>query len=203
MENKVVTLIGDSIIDNMSYVEPPGLCVLGHLDKLKPNWTFEQRAVDGHTTVNVLESQLIKKNDSPTVLSIGGNDLLKRMDLLTSQETLTAAELFEELHRELVEFEIRHSSILDKIRGPALICTIYNPSFKRDNELAPLQKSAEIAVGLFNDVIQRNSAASQHQTLELRNIFLDAVDYANPIEPSDIGGKKLAENIIRWVDSLN
>ena len=38
---KSVTLLGDSIIDNISYVDPPGLCVLGHLSEIKPNWDEE------------------------------------------------------------------------------------------------------------------------------------------------------------------
>ena len=84
--SKKVTLIGDSIIDNLAYVEPPGKCVLGHLFELEPDWDFVQRAIDGDTTVDVLCKQLDEPIDGPVVLSIGGNDLLKRLDILTSQE---------------------------------------------------------------------------------------------------------------------
>ena len=36
--------------------------------------------------------------------------------------------------------------------------------------------------------------------LELRNIFISPEDYANPIEPSHLGGKKYSQEILRWVN---
>lgn len=37
--------------------------------------------------------------------------------------------------------------------------------------------------------------------LELREIFVRPEDYANPIEPSHIGGEKLAKAIQKWVSN--
>ena len=37
--------------------------------------------------------------------------------------------------------------------------------------------------------------------LELRHIFTLPEDYANPIEPSHIGGEKLAQSIVQWIRS--
>ncbi len=39
------------------------------------------------------------------------------------------------------------------------------------------------------------------EVLELRNIFTEVSDYANPIEPSHTGGQKLAKAIIEWVEN--
>ena len=39
------------------------------------------------------------------------------------------------------------------------------------------------------------------EVLELRNIFTEVSDYANPIEPSHKGGEKLAKEIINWLES--
>jgi len=35
----------------------------------------------------------------------------------------------------------------------------------------------------------------------LRNIFTSPEDYANPIEPSHLGGKKLSKQILKWVNN--
>lgn len=194
-----ITLLGDSIIDNINYVDPPGLCVLGHLQELQPDWHFEQRAVDGHTTIDVLQAQVSQHIDDPTVLSIGGNDLLKRIDILTEPAQISPLELLEELHREATAFAERHQSILKLLKSPALICTIYNPVFSKDASLAPLQDASEVAISIFNDVIQRNTKDAGHDLLELRGLFSEDSDYANPIEPSHKGGRKLADAIVTWI----
>ena len=62
---QAITLLGDSIIDNISYVDPPGLCVLGHLSEINPDWDFDQRAVDGHTTHDLLATQLDQPINGP------------------------------------------------------------------------------------------------------------------------------------------
>ena len=37
-------------------------------------------------------------------------------------------------------------------------------------------------------------------TLELPDIFVEESDYANPIEPSHMGGGKLADAILQWAE---
>ena len=81
---------------------------------------------------------------------------------------------------------------------PALICTIYNPVFSKDPELRPFQKGAEVAISMFNDVIQKNARTANKDLLDLRDIFTEEDDFANPIEPSDQGGLKLAHEIVSW-----
>ena len=135
-------------------------------------------------------------------MSIGGNDLLKRMDILTSPEKVSAVSLLEELHQETCEFRKRHQQILSKLEKPTLICTVYNPVFSKDPELAPLQQAAEMAISIFNDAIQQSVRNAGFDLLELRDLFTEEDDYANPIEPSDQGGRKLAEEIVRWVTKI-
>ena len=200
---KTITLVGDSIIDNISYVDPPGLCVLGHLNDLAANWDFDQRAVDGHTTHHVLAEQLGRPIEGPVVLSIGGNDLLKRIDMLTSTELVSPIELLEELHREAAGFRERYQIILSKLKIPTLVFTVYNPVFKKDVSLAPMQDAAEMAIAIFNDCIQRAARNSGSDLLELRDLFTEEDDYANPIEPSNQGGRKIAEAIVKWVKSFD
>jgi len=55
---------------------------------------------------------------------------------------------------------------------------------------------------MLNDIIFSTAATYKVDVLELRNIFTTPEDYANPIEPSHKGGKKLAKGIIEWVKSV-
>ena len=53
----VVSLLGDSIIDNKIYVKENEFSVKEHLEQ-NSNHLYEQLAVDGHTTKDVLQFQL-------------------------------------------------------------------------------------------------------------------------------------------------
>ena len=79
----VVSLLGDSIIDNKVYVRNGELSVKEHLEEMSEAM-FKQFAVDGHTTKDVLELQLNQLPNICThkVLSIGGNDLLEQVAFL-------------------------------------------------------------------------------------------------------------------------
>ena len=60
-----VNLLGDSIIDNKVYVNPGELSVKEHLED-QSGYVFNQLAVDGHTTSDVIEHQLDKVNTKLT-----------------------------------------------------------------------------------------------------------------------------------------
>jgi hypothetical protein len=57
------------------------------------------------------------------------------------------------------------------------------------------------AVSIINDVIQQEASRCSFDILELRTLVTDKADYANPIEPSAIGGAKLAKRISDWVSA--
>ena len=48
-------------------------------------------------------------------------------------------------------------------------------------------------------MIITEASAARFDVLDLRKLFVAPEDYANPIEPSTIGGAKLAETIARIV----
>jgi len=56
------------------------------------------------------------------------------------------------------------------------------------------------ALGLFNDVIVEEASLRLLPILDIRAIFTDSSDYANPIEPSVQGGQKLADKIAGLID---
>jgi len=202
MQNLEITLFGDSIIDNGIYVGKNELSVLQHLQSKSSDFSFEQRALDGDTTWDILESQLLSDFTGNSVLSIGGNDLLHNIQLVDNQEQRTAVDVLEALGGVADGFVERYDTILSMLAGPTLVMTIYNPWFERDPTMAHLQRSCELVVGMFNDIIQQVVRKHKKDLLELREIFTDQQDYANPIEPSHVGGGKLADAILDWAKSL-
>jgi hypothetical protein len=54
------------------------------------------------------------------------------------------------------------------------------------------QQPAESAVSIVNDVKQQEGRHRSFDIFELRTLFNEQADYANPIEPSAVGGAKLA-----------
>jgi hypothetical protein len=52
---------------------------------------------------------------------------------------------------------------------------------------------------VFNDVILRCAVDAGVPVVDLRRIFREPADYANPIEPSAIGGSKMVKVIARVV----
>ena len=218
-----VALLGDSIIDNKVYVGQDEFSVLEHLESLS-DLEFSQVALDGDTTVGVLQGQLdkIEKDADFIVLSIGGNDLLEHLHLLVDDinkhlfsRNLEIMNSFVEPIRERYEEIVEH---LTKEQGKVLLCTVYNGDFERGDGYETLeinqeftssfgvlfegrQEAAGVIARVFNDIVYSTGNKFGVEVLELREIFTESADYANPIEPSHIGGGKLAKRILEWIKS--
>jgi hypothetical protein len=112
------------------------------------------------------------------------------MPVRTSADTFTmlykAAQEFEASYRKLIRACLRKER-------PLMLCTIYNGNFPDPG----YQKRAAVALSAFNDVILRIATEHRLKVLELRQICDRPEDYANPIEPSSIGGGKIATAIVR------
>ena len=218
-----VALLGDSIIDNKVYVGQDEFSVLEHLESVS-DLEFSKIALDGDTTVDVVDHQLEKldKTSDYMVLSIGGNDLLEYLHLLvdpinkqTFSKNLEIMNEFIEPIKERYEKIVEH---LSKNEGKLLLCTVYNGDFDRGDGYETFEGDGEFIFGIgdllkgkqvaatvigsvFNDVVYSTGSKFGVKVLELREIFTESIDYANPIEPSHIGGGKLAECILEWIKS--
>jgi hypothetical protein len=189
-----LALLGDSIFANAAYVgsEPD---VIGHLrSRLPPGWKATLCAVDG-ATASTLPAQLQKvpEDASRIIVAIGGNDALANIDLLSMKvsstaETLTAfasrVAAFEERYRKAI------ADVLER-RLPTTICTIYNGALAEDEA-----RLARIALMTFNDVVLRTAFEHSLDVIDLRAVCNETCDYANPIEPSGEGGRKIAGAIV-------
>ena len=189
-----LVLLGDSILDNGTYVEG-GPAVIDQVREVLPDgWRASLLAVDGGTIADV-PAQLAKlpKDATHLVLSVGGNDLLGEIDVLR-EPACTVGEALLMLAEVRDRFAAGYAELLRALRAigpPAVVCTIYEPRFDDPAE----QRAAVAALGLFDDAIVRSARAAGLPVIELRAVCTDDADFANPIEPSAAGGAKIARAI--------
>ena len=202
--NRVV-LFGDSIIDNKTYVSHGEFSVLEHLENIS-NYEYIQVAYDGHTTFDVQNKQLHLSTivkPSHIVLSVGGNDLLQNLSYLSNGPMSNVNEAITGIQQHIFEpLEQRFETIIEELssqRANLLICTVYEGDLGRTDEFKDVLDSSKIMVSSFNDIVYKTAKKYNADVLELREIFISSDDYANPIEPSHIGGEKLAKSIVEWI----
>jgi hypothetical protein len=193
-----VVLLGDSIFDNGSYTGgKPG--VIAQVRAYLPaGWKATLLAVDGATTEGV-GSQLSRLPSDAThlLLSVGGNNALMRQDVL-DKPVRSSAEAFTMLSRAVQEFEASYRKAVAacmKYGLPLVVCTIYNGRFSDAN----YQQRVAVALAAFDDAIIRIGIEKQLKVIDLRLVCYKAEDYANSIEPSSVGGEKIAKAIARAV----
>jgi hypothetical protein len=101
----------------------------------------------------------------------------------------------------LREFEASYRRAIDIIvalRRTTILCTVYNGNLEE-----PRATLARVGLTTFNDVILRAAFERRLGAIELRLVCSEPADYANPIEPSGRGGKKIATAIARAVGAIN
>ncbi len=202
-----VVLLGDSVFDNGVYVEPGEPDVVQQLrEELPDEDEATLLAFDGHVTWDVPD-QLNELPDSAThlVLSVGGNDGLRYLAEL--QEVLVGAgspmELMMTLGAIKRSFAHDYRATIESIAAhdlPTCLFTIYSGSFAEHGEPA-LQQVVDTVLPLFNDVIYEQAMDHGFPVVVLDCLFDDPNDYANAIEPSAQGGRKIARTISRIVET--
>jgi hypothetical protein len=77
---------------------------------------------------------------------------------------------------------------------PTAVCSVYDPRFPE-----PLRRrESALALSVINGVITREAFSRHFTLIDLRVMFDDDKDFANPIEPSAQGGMKLARAIYHF-----
>jgi hypothetical protein len=196
-----IVLIGDSIFDNRAYTggEPD---VVEHLRRIIPSpWRATLCAVDGSMIAD-LKAQLptVPQDASNIVISIGGNDILMNTDIL-AQPVASTTDALELFNNRVTRFERDYRAAIEgvlELGCHTTICAIYNGNLEPDQALL-----ARIALMMFNDVILRVAFEQELSIIDLRLICNQKADYANPIEPSGRGGRKIATAIARSVGPHN
>ena len=75
---------------------------------------------------------------------------------------------------------------------PVAVCTIYDPRFPDPRQ----RRIGTTALSVLNDAITREAFIRGFSLIDLRLVCDRDEDFANPIEPSTIGGAKIAKAIV-------
>jgi len=193
-----LVLLGDSIFDNAPYVGNKPEVISQLRQKLPDSWSATLKAIDGDK-INDVHEQLkhLPEDSSHLILSVGGNDALSHLRII-DQSVSSSAQVFEGLADISENFEQQYQKLLNKILSfnlPTTICTIYYPNYSKQLE----RRLAVAALSTFNDVIIRQAFQSGIPLIDLRLTCSQPEDYANPIEPSSIGGEKITNAIMNVV----
>ncbi|MBX9900678.1 MAG: SGNH/GDSL hydrolase family protein [Alphaproteobacteria bacterium] len=195
-----LVLLGDSIFDNAIYV-PGELAVIDHMRHTLPaSWKATLIAHDGDVVANV-ENQIAKIPLDAThlVVSIGGNDALNALGIF-SDRVDTVGEGLLQLSQIRRDFQRRYRTMLWQVLSaelPLAICTIYDA-------IPDLSVESQTALAIFNDTIVREAFAAKVPVIDLRLVCTERNDYSalSPIEPSEVGGRKIALAIAEWLNSM-
>lgn len=195
---KHIALLGDSIFDNAAYVDG-GLDVIAHLQQQIPaDWKASLHAVDGSLVEDVHpQTSGLPAHATHLIISTGGNNALMNSGMLL--ETSSSADILNKMGRVADTFEFHYREMLQSVLSlnkPTAVCTIYYP--RMQDPL--LQRLTVTGLTIFNDVIIKQAFLAGVPLIDLRLVCNEAADYANEIEPSAAGGKKIAAAIIRLVN---
>lgn len=188
-----VVLLGDSIFDNERYVpdRPP---VIEQVRRaLPPEWQATLLAVDGHVVGDVAGQMRKMPTDATHLfISAGGNDALGE-SLILQEAACTVADALGLLRQVHNRFRSDYREMLRtvlELGKPTTVCTIYDA-------IPGLGEAERSALSLFNDVILREAFTAGLPVVDLRLVCADAADYSplSPIEPSVVGGAKIARLI--------
>ena len=186
------------MFDNAAYVGPRQEVLDKLRNHLKPGWQATLLAQDGAVLADVRRQVGQLPSDAThLIISAGGNDALGQVGVFGEAVTSVGEALtmlagirrqFQERYREMLEAVL-------PLELPTTICTIYDVRFPDPD----LREIANTALTLLNDVITREAALHGVPLLDLRVLFDEDSDLANPIEPSARGGEKIARSLIEVV----
>jgi hypothetical protein len=195
---KNVVLLGDSIFDNKAYVAGGPDVVTELRGDLPGGWTAALAARDGSTTADIAGQLKVMPPDAThLVVSAGGNDALHEKGLI-EKNARSVAEVLDKLAKIKASFAKSYAAMLDGVLArklPTAVCTVYEAHYADP----ATREIAAVGLTVFNDVIMRAAFARGLPLIDLRLIIGDAADYANDIEPSVVGGAKIAKVIATLV----
>jgi hypothetical protein len=188
-----VVLLGDSIFDNKAYVGQDPDVIAQLRQELPPGWQATLLAVDGDVMAGVdRQLRLLPKDATHLVVSVGGNDALGFADILQMPAGDVTGAL-NILAAAQDDFAAGYQAMAKAVAStglPSALCTIYDtPS----NGAA--YRTIKTALAVFNDCITRAAFSLHMSLIDLRLLCGEDSDYANPIEPSSLGGAKIARAI--------
>ena len=181
INNPNIILIGDSVLNNSNYVTKS---VEDFLKTKSPN--VYNYATDGATIADCYKqldkvSIDLNKSTSYVFISAGGNNILNVRGQLTSD---AIRNLFDTYLKFIESVKAKLPNV--KIN----LVNLYLPS-------NPRYQSYRTSVDLWNELLKENSSkvGLMYNIVDIHNILNSANDFVYDIEPSEIGGEKIANAI--------
>jgi GDSL-like Lipase/Acylhydrolase family len=195
-------MMGDSVFDNAAYVRSGEPDVRQQVaDLLGEGDQVTSAARDGAVIAGTAEQLGGRPPDaSHIVVSAGGNDALQAASVLETRVS-SMSDALEMLADVAENFRRQYAALLQQLastRLPVGVCTIYDPRFPD----ARLRRAGTTALSVLNDAITREAFSRGFAAIDLRLVCDRDEDFANPIEPSAIGGAKIARAIVDFANGV-
>ena len=206
-------MLGDSVFDNGVYVpgEPDvSAQVKSHLERSFKSSKLTFHARDGAVMSDVKNQQIknIPEDITHIALSIGGNDLLGLIQYLDQNRGDSFHQNLQFLSQLKQKFSEEYTEVIqtiDTLGIPFSVCTIYYAGPIEESEAKRVDVKGDVGLSGTNVVVDAfdsaiidvaNKAQNCKEIIDLRWLFDDPGCYANPIEPSCIGGERIAKRLI-------
>jgi hypothetical protein len=198
--DKTIILLGDSVLNNSDYVEKDVLYNLKikigdslPLVKVESKQDLDKKIInkakdngkikDVYKQVEMVdkvlgihESNII---DSLIIfLSVGGNDILES---IFSMDAKYINKLFEDYKKLIIYLKKKYKSDI-------YVLNLYYPLNNR-------YKKYYDSIKIWNKLLETNKILLDYKILRIDEIMVSPNDFINDIEPSEIGSKKIAEEI--------
>jgi hypothetical protein len=188
--DKTYILLGDSILKNNSYVKN-GKGIDNILNEKTNNNTHcyakdESTIVDIYSQLDSIPSEMNEKSNT-IFLSVGGNDILNNYadKEVSVKDTKVLGPMFN-AYKTLIK------SIQTKMNDSKLILLdIYYPRNIKLAQYKPILQE-------WNKMISDFASTNNLQVINISNILIESTDFTLNIEPSETGGKKIADNILLY-----
>lgn len=196
-----LVLLGDSTIDNGNWT--PGLCVT---DQVRALQSLATRCAKDGALIAAIPSQVrdAPKDATHYIVSVGGNNAISAVNIL-KEPTSSAEEAIKRISSFAKSFEEEFQAMVRNVveyigeGTPLVICSFYNPCFAPFNVTTVSQDVANTCVAFLADAVLRVATRFRAPVIDWRRVMIKIEDFANPIEPSSIGGLKMADAIVSVV----
>jgi hypothetical protein len=186
--NREFILLGDSILENKNYVKE-GQTVEDKL-KRKSNLNVYNYAKDNSTIVDVYDQinkipTELNKESTIIFLSAGGNDILMNYEYDNGDTIKTRdLEVMLNAYKKLVE------SIQTRLnQSKIVLLDIYYPTNIKYKQYKPVLEK-------WNKMLESYANKNGNKVLKVSELLVQPEDFTLSIEPSDLGGEKIANEIV-------
>jgi hypothetical protein len=182
-DNTTIILIGDSILNNSNYIldeskSVPGLIKAEHSD----TYVFAKDGAVITDCVSQIEEIPAKNNTSKTniFVSAGGNNILNSQHKISKEMIDTFFQQYSTLIHSL-KTKLPNTQIY--------LLNLYYPLDSRFKNMYPY-------IEQWNTLVYEFAETNDLEIIQTNKLIINNEDFTNTVEPSEIGGKKLANVIL-------